>query len=241
MAAYALGLIFGKKHSSVHREKRLELISNIQLGLMGLLGVMLAFSFSISSGRFEERRQLIIQEAMSIGTTYFRAGLLSDTLKHNLRELLERYVDTRIHFYTAGNSSDDMSAFQNKSEYLQVTLWERTAVIGKKNPTFNTTIVILALNTMIDVSGNISSSFQNHVPKFILLLLIFVAVCTVGTVGYCHGLSSDKSIAFIIILNLSICAILLLIKDMDTPTSGLLKIDISSLLELKKEIVKYTR
>src|SRR3954462_8718488 len=101
MLAYLAGFTFGKSNFKEKEEKQLRLITNIQTGLLTLLGVMLAFSFSLASARFEKRRELIIQESMNIGTSYFRAGLLPDTLKKNLRDLLKDYLNVRINFYKA--------------------------------------------------------------------------------------------------------------------------------------------
>lgn len=240
VVAYRLGVYLGKRNAALKQEGHLGRVSNIQAGLMGLLGVMLAFSFSLSSQRYEKRRQLVIQESMNIGTAYFRAGLLPDPLKRDVRNLLEKYLDERINYYQPENSYENKSEFQKKSESLHVQIWAKTAEIGKKAPTLNTNITILALNDMIDISGNISSEFQSHVPQFILLLLVFISVCTILIMGYTDGLSSEKNIVFAIILNLVLCSILLLIIDMDRPTSGYLKSDTYGLTELKKEIQDYS-
>jgi hypothetical protein len=241
MLTYLAGFIFGKSNYKEKEEKQLRLITNIQTGLLTLLGVMLAFSFSLASARFEKRRELIIQESMNIGTSYFRAGLLPDTLKKNLRDLLKDYLNVRINFYKAGNSEADMTNIQRTARHIQVNIWYRMAMTGKDHPNLNTNSTILALNSMIEISGNISSSFQNHVPRFIIILLIFVSACTIFTLGYCHGFSLKKNIFFTFILNTVICSILLLIIDMDRPTTGFLKADVHSLTELKNEIIRYSR
>jgi hypothetical protein len=241
MLAYLAGYTFGKSNFKEKGDKQLRLITTIQTGMLSLLGVMLAFSFSLASARFEKRRELIIQESMNIGTSYFRAGLLPDTLKKDLRDLLKDYLNVRINFYKEGNSESDMNNIHRTGRHIQVKIWHKTAVIGKKHPNLNTNITILALNEMIAISGNISSSFKNHVPRFIIILLIFVSTCTIFTLGYCHGFSLEKNIFFVFILNAVICSILLLIIDMDRPTSGFLKADVHSLTELKNEIERYSK
>ena len=44
--------------------------------VFGLLGLILAFSFSGAATRFEQRRHLITEEANAIGTAYLRLDLL---------------------------------------------------------------------------------------------------------------------------------------------------------------------
>src|SRR5690348_10734501 len=43
---------------------------------LGLLGFILAFTFGLAASRFDARRQIVVEEANDIGTTYLRAGLL---------------------------------------------------------------------------------------------------------------------------------------------------------------------
>jgi len=55
--------------------------SQIGVGVIGgavlsLLGLILAFTFSVSASRLEFRRQLVVQEANAIGTAYPRIDLL---------------------------------------------------------------------------------------------------------------------------------------------------------------------
>lgn len=239
LAFYKVGFFFGAKNHVLHEKGILSTVASIQTGLMGLLGVMLAFSFSMSSQRFEQRRQLVIQESMNIGTSYFRAGLLPDSSRDKIRTLLRGYLDYRINYYSRGNSSEEMQKIQTESENLQVAIWAETASLGRNAPSLNTNLNILALNATIDISGNISSSFQSRVPRFIMILLSFIAFCTVLTIGFSDGLSLDRNFPFVIILNVVLCTILLLIVDLDTPTTGFLQSDTYSLVQLKEEIQRY--
>jgi hypothetical protein len=239
MVAYESGYRSGNKASLSKKPHQSDKVSNIQAGLMGILGVMLAFSFSISSARFEQRRQLIITESLNIGTAYFRAGLLPDTMRKETRSLLRKYLNERINFYKTGSDKEETEKVLARTLDIQVQIWAITATMGRTKPTLNTNLVILSLNPMIDVSGNIASSFQNHVPLFIIFLLIFITICTILIIGYSHGLSSDRSINFMILLNAVLCAILLLILDLDSPTTGILKVDVYGLTQLKNDIEKY--
>lgn len=241
LISYQYGFWIGKKMIGKKGDKHLSLISNIYVGLTGILGVMLAFSFSLSSTRFEYRRQLIIKESMTIGTAYFRAGLLPDTVKNDIRNLLLKYIDARLKYYKDGNTDNDRIRINSESRNLQVKIWVKISTIGRTAPSLNTNTTILALNEMIDVSGNISSSFQNHLPGIIIVLLVIVSMCTIFAQGYCHGFSADKNVRFAVLICIVICSILFLIKDMDAPTSGFLRADIYGLLEIKQEIIKYSQ
>src|SRR6478735_9623096 len=62
-------------------ERREEVVEHSQEsylvgGILGLLALLLAFSFSMALDRYEERRHLVVKEANAIGTAYLRAQLL---------------------------------------------------------------------------------------------------------------------------------------------------------------------
>src|SRR5688572_29581855 len=69
--------------------------------LLGLLGLLLAFSFSMSNSRFDDRRHLIVQEANIIGTTILRTDMYPDSMRNILRSALSDYVEARIAHYDA--------------------------------------------------------------------------------------------------------------------------------------------
>jgi hypothetical protein len=64
--------------------------------LLGVLGLLMAFSFSMALDRYEERRHLVVQEANAIGTSYLRAQLLDEPHRTRLSRLLVEYTDNRV-------------------------------------------------------------------------------------------------------------------------------------------------
>src|SRR5437879_73732 len=68
----------------------------VEAALFGLLGLLIAFTFSGAATRFDTRRQLIIDEANMIGTAYLRIDLLPADAQPALREKFRQYVDSRL-------------------------------------------------------------------------------------------------------------------------------------------------
>jgi hypothetical protein len=62
---------------------------------LGLLAFILAFTFGLAAARFDTRRQLLLDEANAIGTTYLRAGMLPER-GQQVRDLLRHYVAARL-------------------------------------------------------------------------------------------------------------------------------------------------
>ena len=63
---------------------------------LGLLALLLAFTFGLAASRFETRRQVFLDEVNAIGTAYLRAALLPETDRMDARKLLREYVDGSI-------------------------------------------------------------------------------------------------------------------------------------------------
>ena len=63
--------------------------------VLGLLGLMIAFTFSMALTRYDHRRELVIDEANAIGTAWLRAGLLPGETGQRLQQHIRAYGDLR--------------------------------------------------------------------------------------------------------------------------------------------------
>src|SRR6516225_617092 len=63
---------------------------------LGLLALMIGFTFAMALSRFEARRDAVLKEANAIGTTALRARLLSEPHRTEVLKLLREYVQTRL-------------------------------------------------------------------------------------------------------------------------------------------------
>jgi hypothetical protein len=59
--------------------------------ILGLLALLLGFTFSLALNRYETRRELVVQEANALGTTWLRVQLLEPPNKAVLSGLLRQY------------------------------------------------------------------------------------------------------------------------------------------------------
>ena len=75
-----------------------EHITGLREGLFVLLGLLLGFTVAIVLPRFDDRRQLVIDEANAIGTTALRAETLPEPQRDRTLELLREYVVVRRDF-----------------------------------------------------------------------------------------------------------------------------------------------
>src|SRR5262245_25653666 len=88
-----VGYRVGLRLFTTKDEARRSQIGGVQGAVLGLLGLLLGFTFSMGVSRYELRRDMVLKEANTIGTTWLRAGLLPESHRVPARDLLRQYVD----------------------------------------------------------------------------------------------------------------------------------------------------
>src|SRR5208337_1840848 len=119
--------------------------------VLTLLALLLGFTYAMSAGRFESRRQLVVEEANAIGTTYLRAKTLPEPRSSEIQELLRRYTALRVEI--ARGMQDDpekISEMDNRTKELNGLLWSHAAALARENPNPVISIFLQSLNEMID-------------------------------------------------------------------------------------------
>lgn len=135
LALTEFGFRAGLKLHIAKDEARRGQIGGIQGAVLGMLALLLGFTFSMAVARYENRRDLVLQEANSIGTTYLRASLLPEAQKAVVEEKLRSYVDVRLDFYSAGIDAAKIAAAESKAAALQRELWSHAVAAAKEAPT----------------------------------------------------------------------------------------------------------
>ena len=109
-------------------------VAAVDGAVFGLLGLLVAFTFSGAAARFDARRHLIVEETNAIGTAYLRLDLLPPDTRSALRERFRRYVDLRLEVYrrlpdVAAAKEELARATQLQSEIGRASCRERVYVL----------------------------------------------------------------------------------------------------------------
>ena len=192
--------------------------------LIGLLGLLLAFTFSMSNSRFDDRRHLIIEEANIIGTTVLRTDMYPDSMRNLLRSTLKEYVERRIAFYNAHMDLKKAMTEFNAGQELSAKVWRIAAEYARLDgETTRTSQLIPSINEMIDITSTRLAAGQGTIPDSIMYFLFALCVCVAFLLGYDHNGKFD----WIIVMGFSITlsATIFTIVDLDRPRSGLINMD----------------
>ncbi|MGZ5198943.1 MAG: bestrophin-like domain [Telluria sp.] len=200
---------------------------------LGLLAFLLAFTFSLAASRYDTRRQLLLDEANAIGTTWLRAGFLPEG-GAEIRSLLRQYTDVRLQ----ASRARDLPASIRQSELLQGQLWARTEPLAKRseNPVM-VALYIQSLNDLIDLhSKRLTASVRNRIPLAIWAALYSVTVMSFGALGYHAGLvRAGRSLA-ILPVAFTFVVVIGLIADLDRPQEGTLTVGQEPLFDVLKSM-----
>src|SRR4029450_391974 len=92
--------------------------------VFGLMGLVMAFTFSGAASRFDHRRDLIVEEANNIGTASLRIALLPEAARDPLRTKFREYADSRLETYRAGTDVARVSQLLQQTAQHQDQIWK---------------------------------------------------------------------------------------------------------------------
>jgi hypothetical protein len=211
-------------------------IGGIQGAILGLLGLLLGFTFALAANRYDERRLLVVSEANAIGTTYLRAALLPADQIEPARELLRRYVALRIEAYPLFDDPVVRVSFLKRSAELQASLWDRAVATARTQPTAMTALYVSAVNDMIDAEGERIGASRARIPPSVWLLLLIVAGLGCLTSSYAAGVEGARTVFSSFVLPLLIAIVITMIFDIMHPRKGLIGISQQPLVDLQQSI-----
>jgi hypothetical protein len=227
LAMLTLGRAIAKKRLAADPSAGIEGFGAVEGVVFGLLGLLIAFEFSGAASRFDKRRDLILQEANAIGTAYLRIDLLPPTYQVLLRPDFRRYIDSRLAIYKALPDVSEARKRLSESATVQTKIW-REAVAGCKiseqNGNAVTSLVLSAINDMIDITTTRTAAMETHPPLAIFIMLTAMILAAALLAG--HAMAKVRYswvhlAAFTLLLPICIYVIF----DIEFPRAGLIRVN----------------
>lgn len=234
-----IGRRIGARRLAAEGEASSKGVGPIEGAVFGLMGLILAFSFSGALTRFDDRRRLVVEEANDIGTAWLRIDLLPPESQPPMRDLFRRYLDSRIETYKKLPDVDAAKAELQQSIKLQNEIWSSAVAASQKTPTPQAGMLLLpALNTMIDITATRTEAARLHPPTIIFVMLGVLTLACALFAGYDmaarQGLNLLHSAAFALVLVVTIYVIV----DLEYPRLGLIQMTDSDqvMVDLRKSM-----
>jgi len=174
-------------------KRRRAPLGSLETMASGLLGLLLAFNFSIAQTRYDARQHLLVREADAIASTYLFCSVLDDNDRRVCREELHRYAQIQITAFEIYGDGAGAVRDRNESERIQRELWALVSRLTRASPSSSHTLLMTALNTMIDVDSDRRASMRIFVPEAVSIAIVFVCLGWAILLGYSAGLRGGRS------------------------------------------------
>ena len=200
--------------------------------ILTLLGLLIGFSFSMATSRYDQRKSYEEEEANAIGTEYVRVELLPQAEAVKIQSLMTKYLDRRIAYYEERDQRrlDELGA---EIAELQIQMWTLVSAAATANPTPVTATVVTGMNDVLNRQGYTQAAWWNRLPVAAWGLMAIISVVCSALVGL--AAKFPKGLLFLI-LPLAVSISFLLIADIDSPRGGLIQVNPQNLISLQKSI-----
>jgi len=233
LAFWEIGYRFGHRVTGVEKPETEQSITTLVSIIVGLVVFLLAFTFNMAAGRFQDRRDVLIEDVNAIGTTYLRTETIAEPERSKIKALLRQYVDDRMDLVV----TSDLDAWMTKTNDLQNELWLQTAAAMQKDRSPVAAVFETAMNEMFDMhTKRITIGLQHRIPDSIWLALYALLTLGIAAMGYQNGLLDHGRSPAVIIVALIFAVVIFMIADLDRPGVGSIKVDQQPMIDLRNSM-----
>ncbi len=186
--------------------------------------------------RHDQREIFEEGEANAIGTEYLRADLLPPKASAATKDLLIQYIDQRILFYSK-QSPEKIQEIRSKTDQLQMALWNEILPVARTQDTPSIALVTSGMNDVLNAQGYVQAAWWNRIPYTAWTLMAAIALCANLLVGF-GARNFQKNTALFMIFPFVVSVSFFLIADIDSPRSGVIRIEARNLVALKNNLTQ---
>jgi hypothetical protein len=185
-----------------------------------LLGLLIGFTFSMATTRYDLRKNLEEEEANAIGTEYARLDFLPAADAGQLQGLLRQYTGLRVRFYTTRDQAE-LRRLNADTARMQNQMWGLLAQAAQLQSSPLTALASSGMNDVLNAQGYTQAAWWNRLPIAAWCLMLVIAVLSNLLLGY--GMHR-RAVVLSVILPLAVSISFLLIADIDSPRGGVIRI-----------------
>ena len=239
LLASELGVRTGFRLHLKHDEARKSQIGGIQGAVLGLLGLLLGFTFAMAVARYdgaardgrgpgEFYRDDLASRRASAGRSPGAGQAVVATLPRCAGWNTEPFF----------NDPAKLAEGLHRPQTSQNALWAHAEAAARESPTAIVASFINALNVMIDTEAKRVSAGRNHIPAGVWVLVVLVASFGCYTSAYGSGAEGARSNFTSFFLPLLLTFVIALVFDIDHALQGVIGVSQQPLLELRESLSK---
>jgi hypothetical protein len=237
VAALEIGYRLGQRRQASSDEPDKTHANALHGAVLGLLALLLGFTFAMSVSRYENRKTLMVDQANAIGTAWLRGKLLPQPHADRTQALFRDYVDSRLQYNAAGRDDAAIAAAETRAARIENELWEISRVLFAEDPrTHPTNLYTQALNDVFDIREERRFALDDRVPFAVTVMLFLVSLSAMSMVSYSCGLNGRRRALANLTFACLIAVVLIIILDIDAPRAGVVQVSQDSLIRLQQSM-----
>lgn len=205
--------------------------------IVALLGLLLAFTFSMSLSRHEQRRQMAVTDSNAIGDFYTTVSLLKEPVRGKLQSVVRRYAEHRLALV---QTSLDESTLQRGLAEIR-DMHHEMQVLVEQAVDGGTPVVVPLVNTLNALTSSHASRLaaaRDRLPLSVILMLVISAMVLMALMGWQQGDSNERHPAATIGFALLVCMVVWVTLDLNQPQQGWIRVSQEPFEQLLKGMEK---
>jgi|SRR5579871_4583952 len=233
LLALRLGRYLGLKYRKHEGIDVAAGLATVEGAIFGLMGLLLAFTISGALQRFDDRRQLVLQEATAATTAYDRLSVFGEQSAHDLQKKLKEYVLARVDLYRVPH---DFLLWQRTEEFSGS---HQQAIASRKSDLWGAAVAtcprtdfqpacslaLPALNNLFEVARLRAGASEKHPPQIIYFMLFGLGLGCSLLAGFGMANASARSPVHMVLFAGTLTMALYIVTDMEYPRLGLIRIE----------------
>jgi hypothetical protein len=209
-------------------------VSAITGSVLALLAFMLAITFGIVSDRYDSRKSLVREQAITISTAFSRTDLLAEPDRDEAKSLFRTYMTVLLAAADPDNSAElpDLIA---QLDGINVRLWDMGMKHARASPQGDLSAIYLeSLNSVSDVQAmRVAIAVQAKLPDGLWIALLVLMTMAMLAVGYQSAIAESRRTWTVLLLALAFSTVIALIAVLDNPERGYLPISQQPLIDVQ--------
>ncbi len=234
LGAVEVGFLLGRTVNKRSGDGPLSHLSTIQGAMLGILGLLLAFCFSLAQTHAVNRQHLIVDESNAISSTAMKLELTSVASRQRILPLLHEYVKTDVAFFNSQDKAES-AALKKKMDETILLVW-RESVSAVQGNAIAAHQVLPAVEKISDLHSTRMMAAQTHLSPVVIGVLLLTAVLAISTIGLGCGIAGKRQVLLPFMLALMVTALLCVILDLDHPRNGFIRANQTCIIQLDEAL-----
>ena len=202
---------------------------------MGLLALLLAFTFGMAADAFHARKVALVNEANAIRMTYLLSSVIGESHRSEIRTVLREYVDERLRWGDGKPAEPGRSA-----RNLLDRFWKAAAAVGAQSPG--------DVDVFLGYAGRIIELEQerrmvrerSRIPAPVWVVLYVIAVLGLTAVGYHGSVAGTRRSPVVLVAPVAFSAVIIIIADLNRPGEGFINVSQQPMVDLREMMATST-